>query len=358
MTAYRVIDADAHFVEPPEVWNKYLDPKFRHAAPKKVIDNQGRSRRVIANHMMEYIPNAPPPPGGVTMDKKPGSFDPKARIADMDEAGVDTMVIYPTSGLYFFSLKDVPTCVALCQAYNNWASDFVKYDPKRLVAPCIIPQIDVDEAIKEARRGLGELGLRGVFMRPNPVGGRTMDHPAYEPLWDVLEEYNAPVVLHEGTTQDLNQTGMDRYDNFMFRHMISHPFEQQMALLSMICGGVLERHPKLRTMTVECGVAWAPYWIDRMDDHIHHWGHASLKLPLMPSEYFRRQCFVAAEGNERLLPFTVDAIGDDNICFSTDYPHPDHPFDGVVEGLKTMNGLSDVSKRKILGENAARLFGI
>jgi predicted TIM-barrel fold metal-dependent hydrolase len=67
---------------------------------------------------------------------------------------------------------------------------------------------------------------------------------------------------------------------------------------------------------------------------------------------------VAAEGDERLLPFTVGAIGDDNLCFSTDYPHPDHPFYGVVDGLKQMAGLSDESKRKILGANAARLFGL
>jgi predicted TIM-barrel fold metal-dependent hydrolase len=358
MQTYRVIDADAHFVEPPEVWERYLDPKFRSAAPYKTLDNQGRMRRVVAGTMLPFIPMAPPDPDKPPMDRLAGSWDPKARLADMDKAGIDTMVIYPTAGLYFFSLKDVPTCAALCRAYNDWASAFVATDPKRLVAPAIIPQIDVAEAITEARRALGELGLRGVFMRPNPIGGRTMDHPAYEALWDLLEAYDAPVVLHEGTTQDLNQTGMDRYENFMFRHMISHPFEQQMALLSLICGGVLERHPRLRVMIVECGVAWAPYWIDRMDDHIHHWGHASLKLKELPSHYFRRQCFVAAEGAERLLPFTVDAIGDDNICFSTDYPHPDHPFDGVVAELKTMAGLSEASKRKILGDNAARLFAL
>ena len=140
--------------------------------------------------------------------------------------------------------------------------------------------------------------------------------------------------------------------------MISHPFEQQMALLSLICGGVLERHPKMRVTMVEAGVAWVPYWIDRMDDHVEHWGHASLPLKEKPSYYFKRQCFVSAEGAERLLPFTVDAIGDDNICFSSDYPHPDHPFDGVVAELKSMPRLSDESKRKILGDNAARLFGI
>jgi predicted TIM-barrel fold metal-dependent hydrolase len=98
--------------------------------------------------------------------------------------------------------------------------------------------------------------------------------------------------------------------------------------------------------------------MDRMDDHMEHWGHASAPLKARPSEYFKRQVFVSAEGAERLLPFTVDAIGDDNICFSTDYPHPDHPFEGCVDELRKMPGLTETSKRKILGENAARLYGV
>jgi predicted TIM-barrel fold metal-dependent hydrolase len=354
MTYGPVVDADAHFMEPPETWSaKYLDQKYASFVPRRVTDNQGRTRRMVGGKLLPYIPLPAKPP----MEKLPGASDPKARLADMDRAGVDVMVIYPTAGLYFFSLEDKDACVALCRAYNDWAADFCAHDPRRLVAPAVIPQMDVQEAIAEARRSIG-IGLKGVFMRPNPIAGRTLDHPAFEPLWEVLAAANVPVVLHEGTTQDLPQAGNDRYDNFLFRHMISHPFEQQMGLLSLIMGGVLERHPNLRAMIVECGVGWAPYWIDRMDDHAHHWGHASLKLPMKPSEYFKRQVFIGAEGDERLLPFTVAALGDDNLCFSTDYPHPDHPFDGVVDGLKSMEGLSEESKRKILGENAARLFGL
>ncbi|HEY3696699.1 amidohydrolase family protein [Phenylobacterium sp.] len=349
-----VVDADAHFIEPAETWSaKYLDQRYASAVPRRVVDSRGRTRRMVGDKLLPYIPLPP----GKKPERLPGAADPAARLADMDRAGVDVMVIYPTAGLYFFSLEDKDACVAMCRAYNDWAADFCAHDPRRLVAPAVIPQMDVQAAIAEARRGAG-IGLKGAFMRPNPIGGRTLEHPAYEPLWAVLAENNVPVVLHEGTTQDLPQVGLDRYDNFLFRHMVSHPFEQQMGLLSLIMGGVLERHPNLRAMIVECGVGWAPYWLDRMDDHAHHWGHASAPLALKPSEYFKRQVFVGAEGDERLLPFTVEAIGDDNLCFSTDYPHPDHDFDGVVDGLKAMKGLSEESKRKILGANAARLFGL
>ena len=352
-----IIDADGHFYEPTEVWSDYLPKKFQSDIPQLVTDNQGRGRVYVGGVMMPYIPPPPVPPNKTTMDKKKGAFDPAARLADMDREGIDIMAIYPTKGLYFYSVQNVELCLALCQAYNNWASNFVKYAPDRLLAPAVVPQMDISIAIEETRR-TAQMGLRGIFLRPNPIGGRTLDHPAFEPLWAVLEDLNLPLVLHEGTTQDVPQVGNDRYDNFLFRHMISHPFEQQMALLSLLCGGVLERHPKLRAMIVECGVAWAPYWIDRMDDHIEHWGHASAPLKELPSTYFKRQVFIAAEGAERLLPFTIAAIGDDNICFSTDYPHPDHPFEGCVDGIRSMEGLRDVSKRKILGENAARFFGL
>ena len=179
MSNFRVINADAHFVEPPEVWTKFLDPQFQWAAPKRMVDNQGRMRRVLAGQMLHHTPYKPK---STPMEKLQGSWDPKARLADMDRVGVDGMAIYPTWGLFFFSLTDPATCAALCRAYNDWASEFVATDPKRLFAPAIVPQIDVQMSIAEAKRGLRELGLKGVFMRPNLVGGRTIDHPSYESL--------------------------------------------------------------------------------------------------------------------------------------------------------------------------------
>ncbi|HLG87549.1 MAG TPA: amidohydrolase family protein [Alphaproteobacteria bacterium] len=349
-----VIDADAHFIEPDQLWNDYLEPKYRDVRPRAVQDSQGRRRRLIGGKLLPPIPMPPPKQRA----RAEGAHDPDARLRDMDKAGIDVMVMYPTTGLYFFGVEDVGLAIALCRAYNDWARDFCARDPKRLLAPAVLPQQDVAAALAEARRAIEEGKLNGVFMRPNPIGGRNLDNPAWEPLWALLEANRVPVVLHEGTTQDVPQVGYDRFENFLYRHMVSHPFEQQMGLLCLIAGGVLERHPGLNVAIVECGVGWVPYWLDRMDDHAIHWGHASAPLALKPSEYFKRQCFVAAEGDERLLRFTVDAIGDDNICFSSDYPHPDHEFDGIVQNIRAMPGLSDQSKVKILGENAARLFSL
>jgi predicted TIM-barrel fold metal-dependent hydrolase len=95
-----------------------------------------------------------------------------------------------------------------------------------------------------------------------------------------------------------------------------------------------------------------------MDHHQKEWGHASLTLPLAPSDYYRRQCFVSSDAEETLLPQVISAMGDDNICFSTDYPHPDHDFEGVVAALASRTDIPEESKRKILGLNAERVFAI
>jgi predicted TIM-barrel fold metal-dependent hydrolase len=351
-----VIDADGHFNEPQELFASYLAPEFRWAAPKMVVDNQGRNRSMIGGEMMPFIPQ----PKRIIADGglREGRTDMAARIRDMDDEGIDVMVIYPTKGVFFYGIKDVAANAALCDAYNRWASDQFSIDPERIIGPCVVPQIDPALAARMAAEALGKPGIKGVMLRPNPIGGRNLDHPAFEPLWNLMEETGSPLILHEGTTMDVPQFGEGRYDNFLYRHAVSHVFEQEAAIMTLIMGGVLERHPKLKVVVAECGVGWAPHWIDRLDDHHEHWGVASIALKEKPSFYFQRQCFIAAEGAEALIPFVVGAMGDDNICFSTDYPHPDHPFKGVVDSIRTMEGVSDESKRKILGLNAARLFNL
>ena len=355
MATYRVIDADGHFMEPDSIWTKYLEPKYHSMAPKGMYET-GRYRLSIGGRLSPYLLGPEKAlKGGAKMSK--GGYDPHVRLADMDKEGIDAMVMYTTTGLFFFGVDSLDLTVALCRAFNNWAHDFCRVNPKRLIAPAILPQMDVHASIAELRRAVTELGLNGAFLRPNPIGGRTFDHSDWEPFWSLLEELDVPLVLHEGATQDVPQIANARYENFVYRHMTCHPFEQQMALMSLIGSGVLDRHPNLRVVIVEAGCGWAPYWIERMDHHAEEWGYAMpAKLSLKPSEYFKRQCYISADGEERMLPEFISCLGDDNLLFSTDYPHPDHPFQGVVAEIADRADMSETSKRKMLGENAARAF--
>jgi predicted TIM-barrel fold metal-dependent hydrolase len=354
MADYPVIDADGHVNEPESMWAQYLDPEYHAMAPRAYVDAQGRRQRRLAGKEMPYIP-APPI---ADADRPKGGADPQARLVDMDSEGMDVAVVYPTAGLSFGGIEDLDTAVALHRGYNDWLRDYCAVAPDRLIGIAAVPQLDVAAAMAETRRAVEKLGFRGIFLRPNPIGGRTLDHPDFDPLWDLLTELDVPATIHEGTTQNVPQAGMERYQNFLFRHVISHPHEQQMAVLSFICGGVLERHPKLNVIFLESGAGWIAHWLERLDHHMEYWGHALDPLPLKPSEYFARQGYISADPDEKVLPGIVQAIGDDNLVFASDYPHPDGIFPGVVAALRDRDDLSESSKAKILGLNAARLYKV
>ena len=129
-------------------------------------------------------------------------------------------------------------------------------------------------------------------------------------------------------------------------------------MMTLIWYGVLERHPRLIVVHVEADAGWVPYWLQRMQQHWEFSGnaeHPDLKMP--PADYFTRQVFVAARGDERTLPSVVELVGDDNLLFNTDYPHPDGTWPWGMESL-ARQPIADESKRKILWDNAARAFSL
>ena len=132
-----------------------------------------------------------------------------------------------------------------------------------------------------------------------------------------------------------------------------------MALLSLIEGGVLERHPKLKVGLLESGCGWLPYWLWRLDREYEdlQWEVAD-RVKMKPSEYFRRQCFIAIEPSESYLPQLIDAIGSDNLIFGSDYPHMDHKPNVVAEVVALQAQLSQEIVRKIVWDNPARFYGI
>ena len=351
----RVVDADGHVNEPPDLWAQYLPAEFVDRAPQRVRDEQGRTRNVIDGEMLEVIPMAPE---WNSADRPTGGWDPEARLADMDAEGIAQAVLFPTTGLFFAGIDDAALETALCRAYNDWLFDYAAADRSRLIGVATIPQHDVDAAIAEARRAVDDLGARGIMVRPNPIAGRPLHHPIYEPLWAAAAELDVPVAIHEGTTLNVVQSGHDRFEDFAYRHACSHPHEQQIACLSFTCAGILERHPDLRVVFLESGCGWIAWWLERLDEHMEEWEHATTAPPLPPSEYFARQCFISTEPNEHTLPAVVSLLGADNIVFASDYPHPDAIFPGAVRALSERTDLDAATITAILDTNPRRCFGL
>jgi predicted TIM-barrel fold metal-dependent hydrolase len=125
-----------------------------------------------------------------------------------------------------------------------------------------------------------------------------------------------------------------------------------------IFGGVLERFPRLRLGILESNAGWVNFWLPRMDDHSH--GRRLILgagLPMKPSEYVKRQCVISADPDEPGLDTIVNFLGDENLVWNTDYPHPDAPDPAQVLPWFADQPISDESKRKILWDNAVRLYG-
>jgi predicted TIM-barrel fold metal-dependent hydrolase len=358
LNGYKIIDADSHVIEPPAMWGQYLEPKFREFAPSADMKIKGEpiSQKISPQvqkegnkQMMQAHPRA-----------YLNRYNPESHVQAMVQMGIDVAFIYPNYGLWLFAIDSLPAEVmgAFVRAYNTWLyEEFCSYDPARLKGVAAVNQHDPEDMVKELHRS-ANLGWKAVFLRPNPVKGRILSDPAYEPFWAACEDLDMAVGIHEGHWSRLPTTGADRFNTRFALHACSHPMEQMMALLALIEGGVLERHPQLRIGFLESGCGWLPYWLWRLDEEyqVTPW-EVKDRVRLMPSEYFRRQCFIAVDPSEPYLSQLIDYIGSDNIIFGSDYPHMDHKPDIVSQIVQLEKDLAKETVEKILAYNPTRFYG-
>jgi predicted TIM-barrel fold metal-dependent hydrolase len=368
----RVIDADGHVVEPRAVWTEYIEPAFRERVIQIRRNGEGMDELWIngENRSRPSLPVAASMiPGGLrdlerarslTWDDVPrGGGDSKERIKIMDAEGIDVAVLYPSLWLLYGDLTDSKLAAAACRAYDNWMADFCRPYPDRLYAVAPMPLQDVEEAIVEMRRVVHDLKFKAVFVRPNPFNGRRLNDPAYEPFWRVAQELDIAVAVHSSFGTRMPTMGADRYRDPFFFHMVCHPFEQQGACMDIICGGILENHPKLRVGFLESGVGWLGYWLDRMDEHFEGMHSYVPWLHLRPSDQFREHCFLTLDPHESMLKATVELGMEASIMWGSDYPHFDCTFPGIVaEVERACAELPPRARRAITSENAARFYNL
>ncbi|TAJ75294.1 amidohydrolase [bacterium] len=279
--------------------------------------------------------------------------DVPTRLRDMDKEGIDMSVLFPTGGFGVTRLPEKDYAAAFSRGYNNWIASVCKESP-RLRGIGLVPFQDVPAAVGEVNRAVTKLGLVGIaigsFGMKEHLGSRT-----FWPIYDELQRLNVPLLIHNARS---GPAGEIRFDTFLFKHTIGRPFETLLDCAALMYGGVPEKFPRLRIAFLECGVGWVPYWMDRMDEE---WEKRQSEAPLLkakPSEYMTRgNWFYATEPEESTLPYAIERIGDDKIVFASDYPHWDGMFPYVVSTIRERKDISEDSKRKILGENAKKLYG-
>jgi predicted TIM-barrel fold metal-dependent hydrolase len=288
----------------------------------------------------------------------------------MDREGVDVAVLFPSRGLFVLGLDTVEQmgpdglepdfAAAIARAYNDWLHDFAKAAPGRLHGVAMVAPHDLASAVEETRRTVRDYGFRGIYLPPGVVGRKPWHDPHWDPLWAVCQELDVPVCFHGGGRTWLKPDfSLEVFaDRLLMWHCFNQPLGVMTACTSMCAGGVLERFPRLRVALLEGNCSWAPWLLHRLDEHQEWVGwYDAPDLTMKPSEYFRRQCFVSVDADETTCRHFVDWFGDEQLVFSTDFPHGDSMFPHAVDGFDALP-LADDSRRRIVGANWERLYRI
>jgi predicted TIM-barrel fold metal-dependent hydrolase len=363
-----VSDADAHVIEPDTIWEDYIDPRFRDRAPSARAGGEACAfggLRVSGEVITDRISAELEVRSALHLAKhyaEPmrAGWSPASHVASLRRIGFERAFLYPTVGLWMLAVDsmEVDLAGALARAYNDWLFEFCRYDPVFLNGVGVVSRHDPEGMVAELRRVAG-FGWRAVCVRPNPIRGRILSHPDYEPFWSECERLGVAVGVHEGTHARVPTTGADRFDTRFAMHACSIPMEHMMAFLALVEGGVLERHPGLRVAFLEAGCGWVPYWLWRLDEEYEQLGWEVKKnVRLKPSVYFRRQCFVGCEPGEPYLPRVLDFIGEDTLLFGSDYPHIDHTPAALGDLLAANAGAGAGVMAKMLRDNPRRFYGI
>ncbi len=374
-----VCDSDLHVMEPPDLWQRYIDPAFKHAAPVGLSELRRDMRVKVKSRVMLRS-------GAVRPQSEAGSgwrrdhddvyaaseargWDSASQISAMDAECVDLAVLFPSRGLFVLGLDSVEMmgvdglepdyAAAIARAYNDWMRDFVALDPQRMFGAGMVAPHDVPSAVAEARRCVERLGFKAIFLAPGCVNRRPWHHPAYDPLWAEIERLNVPLSFHGGGQTYLTPDfSLQVFDKLMMWHTFSQPLGIMTVTVSLCSGGVLERFPKLRVALLEGNCSWAPWLLHRLDEHYEWVGwHEARDLSMRPSEYFKRNCFLSVEADEEPARQYIEWFGDANLVFSTDYPHGDSKFPHAVDYFAKLP-ISEESQRRIVGENWSRLYDI
>lgn len=380
----KVIDADTHLTERHDLWTKRAPAAFKDRVPHVaqvdgaatwvvdgavlgragaggVIDRAGVKRRSFEGLYEWEIDQV-----------HVAAYDPVARMELLDEIGIWAQIIFPgVVGLGGQNLAEVVPDMALRMActeiFNDASAELQEESGNRLLPMAILPAWDIDACVREAERAKG-LGLRGVNLTSDPqdLGAPDLASGSWDPLWDACSSLGLPVHFHIGASlTTMNYFGTYPWD--------SHDDDTKLAIggtllfignarvvVNIICSGMLDRFPELKIVSVESGTGWIPFILEALDYEMNENAPAArAALTMAPSEYFKRQIYATTWFERKNLAALIGSVGEDNIMFETDFPHPTCLYpDPLATAAENLVDLSTAVQRKVLGENAAKLYGL
>jgi predicted TIM-barrel fold metal-dependent hydrolase len=355
MADYRLISADSHVNEPPEMFGERLPVSLRARAPHvELVD--GVESLIVEGMRPRKLPAGRVALAGEALERaQAGGWDPALRMRDQDRDGVSGEVVFPTLALQACFITPDPTFqMAMARAYNDWVAEVFTPHPTRFAPAAVVPMADVPAACAEAERA-AQRGLRALFL-PCQVPGRPYNDPTYDRFWAVAEASGLPCAFHAGTGHE------PRIERGPGGAVINYILGSQADGPHVVCyltmSGVLERFPRLQVVTVETGSAWLAWVVTGMDEiYERHHMWARPKLALRPSDYVRRQAHVTFQ-NDPVGVHNRHFTGVETLLWGSDYPHPEGTWPDSRRALAAqLAGVPEEEARQIAGETAARLFG-
>ena len=269
-------------------------------------------------------------------------------IENLDATKVDIMAVSPAPFLFFYYLEG-PAGYDACQTQNDAIARAVVQYPDRLVGLGIVPLQEIGFAVKELERIAGELKFPGIEISSN-VNGVYLGEERFWPFWEAVEALDLFVFVHP----DQPSIGHEKLKEYYLINLVGNPIETTRSIADVVFGGVLEAYPKLKICLAHAG-GTVPYIRGRFEHSYHVRTEPKAKIRRPPSEYIKLLYFDTITHWEPALEFLVDTVGADKVMVGSDYPFDMGPAEPVrfVEGTP---GISAADKKKILGENAARLL--
>jgi predicted TIM-barrel fold metal-dependent hydrolase len=353
---YLLISADCHAGGSMEQYREYLDPDYR--------DEYDAWRGRYSNPFRD-----------LQSDSRTRNWDSDRRVDELAADGVVGEVLFPNTVPPFFptgaviarppSAKNYARRHAGIRAHNRWLADFCAEAPGRRAGIGQIFLNDVDDAVADVR-WIKEHELRGGALlpgRPDDSEFPPLYDAVYDPLWAVCEELEVPVTHHSGQ----GSPDYGRSDSASVMWLVETQWFSHRPFWQLIMGGVFERHPSLTFVVTEQGCSWIPDTLRMLDAY-----HAQMasgrvgelkytedqRLPLSPSEYFARNCYVGVSFPSPTESRAMRTVGLDRVMWGSDYPHNESTYPHTTAGLRRAFADWDpVEVRQVTSENAARIYG-
>ena len=293
-----------------------------------------------------------------------GSMNAKERIARMDREGVAKSVLYPTLGLFLGEIKDADLYAAHCRAYNRWIVDFCADSGGRLIP---IAQLSLDDdpqaAAQELERAV-KAGAKGGFFLPFNHKLQSPGHPDFDPIWATAQDLNVPLAIHP--TADPPQVDVHKRFAELAQNEAGLNFTWYMDVLvaqgmmqsfvSLFHYGLFDRFPTVKMVVLESQAGWIGYLLDRMDALYRVPVGKTAKMKEPPGTYFKRQCWISTDPDEKTVSAVIDVVGSDRFFWASDFPHPDHIGHYMTALGEMVAPLSEASRHKVLWQNVSQVY--